>query len=167
MRRIELADRRSNKRGGATRVLRLLGGTCFLFLGALPAARGSQQAGSPRQGTSPTAPLVGTVQPSYLIQVGDQLDIKLFYNSELNEQVTVRPDGRISVQLANEVVAAGVTAGQLRESLIHIFASQLKKPELSVIVGTFSSQKLFFDGEVRRPGALIFVWPARVFGALS
>jgi len=167
MRRIELADRRSNKRGGAIRVLRLLGGTCFLFLGALPAARGSQQAGSARQGTSPAAPLVGTVQPSYLIQVGDQLDIKLFYNSELNEQVTVRPDGRISVQLANEVVAAGLTPEQLRESLIHIYASQLKSPELSVIVRTFASQKLFVDGEVGRPGVLSLVGPTRVLDAIS
>ena len=49
----------------------------------------------------------------YKIQPGDQLDIKLFYNPELNEQLTVRPDGRITMQLVNDVVAAGLTPAQL------------------------------------------------------
>jgi polysaccharide export outer membrane protein len=91
-------------------------------------------------------------QTSYVIQIGDQLDIKLFYNPELNEQVTVRPDGRISLQLADEVLAAGLTPEQLRESLLHIYSTQLRQPELAVIVRSFSSQKIYVDGEVGHPG---------------
>ena len=44
-------------------------------------------------------------EQEYRLQVGDQLDIKFFYNPELNEQVTVRPDGRISLQLVHEIMA--------------------------------------------------------------
>ena len=56
-------------------------------------------------------------EQEYRIQVGDQLDIKFFYNPELNEQVTVRPDGRISLQLAPEIIVANLTPAQLKEVL--------------------------------------------------
>ncbi len=54
----------------------------------------------------------------YIIEVGDTLDIKFMYNAELNElAVPVRPDGRISLQLAHDVPAAGMTPTQLRKVL--------------------------------------------------
>ncbi len=54
----------------------------------------------------------------YVIEVGDTLDIKFMYNAELNELVVpVRPDGRISLQLAHDVPAAGLTPTQLRKVL--------------------------------------------------
>ena len=56
-----------------------------------------------------TYPGIQTTYPyteqEYRLQVGDQLDIKFFYNPELNEQVTIRPDGRISLQLVHEIMA--------------------------------------------------------------
>lgn len=142
---------------------KLWSGALLLVLGAAGVAQGNQQ-------TSPSpepAPAGQTVQPVYLIQVGDQLDVKLFYNSELNEQVTVRPDGRISLQLANEVVAAGLTPEQLRDILTRTYATQLKNPELSIIVRYFGSQKLFVDGEVGHPGQLNMVGPTRILDAIS
>jgi protein involved in polysaccharide export with SLBB domain len=90
----------------------------------------------------------------YLIQPGDQLDIKFFYNSELNEQVTVRPDGGISLQLVNDIPAAGLTPEQLTHSLVQIYGKELRNPEVAVIVRSFSSQKVFVDGEVSRPGVV-------------
>jgi protein involved in polysaccharide export with SLBB domain len=53
----------------------------------------------------------------YRIQPGDTLDIKFFYNPELNESVTVRPDGYISLQLVNEVSVAGLEPRQVNEML--------------------------------------------------
>jgi len=59
----------------------------------------------------------------YLIGVGDTLDIKFLYNPELNESnVPVRPDGRISLQLANDVQAANLTPNQLRSVLAEKYA---------------------------------------------
>jgi protein involved in polysaccharide export with SLBB domain len=148
-------------------MLRTLRRTCFLVFWAIGVAQCSEQASPAGSVASQASSAAESVQLNYVIQVGDQLDIKLFYNSELNEQVTVRPDGRISLQLANEVVAAGLTPEQLRETLIQTYATQLKNPELSVIVRTFASQKLFVDGEVSHPGLLNLVGPTRVLDAIS
>lgn len=94
-----------------------------------------------------------TQQPrEYLIQPGDQLDIKLFYNPELNESVTVRPDGKISLQLINEVQTAGLTPAQLDQYLTKEYALELKKPEVTVIVKSFTSQRVYVGGEVNRQG---------------
>ncbi len=159
--------RRVTARGGHIRMLWPLSRACFMVLGAVAIAQCGQRGSPAGQATSQANVTAENVQPNYLIQVGDQLDIKLFYNNELNEQVAVRPDGRISLQLANEVIAAGLTPQQLREVLIHTYASQLKNPELSVIVRSFGSQKLFVDGEVNHPGLLNLIGPTRILDAIS
>jgi polysaccharide biosynthesis/export protein len=92
--------------------------------------------------------------PAYLIQPGDALDIKFFYNSELNETVTVRPDGFISLQLVNEVQAAGLQPRQLTELLAERYASELKKPVIAVIVKNFAGQRVYVGGEVGQQGLL-------------
>jgi len=90
--------------------------------------------------------------PQYFIQAGDQLHIKFFYNPELNETITVRPDGKISLQLVDEVQAAGLTPAQLDDFLTDRYSKELKKPAITVIVGSFSSQRVYVGGEVNRQG---------------
>jgi protein involved in polysaccharide export with SLBB domain len=89
---------------------------------------------------SPNSPAEAQVQSypdrEYKIQVGDQLDIKFFYNHELNEQVIVRPDGRISLQLVHEVMAAGLTPSELTTFLTEKYAAELEKPEITVYIGS-------------------------------
>jgi polysaccharide export outer membrane protein len=107
--------------------------------------------------TPPIAAAPATAQPlvtPYLIQPGDALDIKFFYNPELNETVTVRPDGFISLQLVNEVKAAGLPPSQLNETLTHLYARELKKPVIAVIVKTFAGQRVYVGGEVGQQGLL-------------
>lgn len=87
----------------------------------------------------------------YRIQPGDQFDIKFFYNPELNESVTVRPDGRISLQLAPEVVVAGLTPAQLTQALREKYAADLARPEITVISRSFANQRVYVDGEVNKP----------------
>jgi protein involved in polysaccharide export with SLBB domain len=107
--------------------------------------------------TLPIEAAPATNQPlvtPYLIQPGDALDIKFFYNPELNETVTVRPDGFISLQLVNEVKAAGLQPSQLNETLTHLYARELKKPVITVIVKTFAGQRVYVGGEVGQQGLL-------------
>ena len=106
---------------------------------------------------TPVAPNTALVASSpkpapYLIQPGDQLDIKLFYNPELNETVLVRPDGKISLQLLDDVQAAGLTPAQLDKFLTEKYAPELIKPAITVIVRSFTGQRVYVGGEVNRPG---------------
>jgi protein involved in polysaccharide export with SLBB domain len=111
--------------------------------------------------SSATAPPAGAAPvqhqqlvPAYLIQSGDVLDIKFFYNPELNETVTVRPDGYISLQLVDEVMAAGLEPRRLNSILTEKYARELKKPVIAVIVKTFAGQRVYVGGEVGQQGLL-------------
>ncbi len=106
--------------------------------------------------TKPLAPFPRSSQPApYFIQPGDQLDIKFFYNPELNETVTVRPDGKISLQLVDEVQAAGLKPSQLDEVLTDKYSLELKKPVITVIVKSFGGQRIYVGGEVNRQGLIM------------
>jgi protein involved in polysaccharide export with SLBB domain len=114
----------------------------------------------------------GVLNPSepvqeYKLRAGDQLDIKFFYNSELNEQVTVRPDGRIALQLIHEIMVAGLTPAQLTDLLTKQYASELDSPEITVIVRSFGGQMVYVDGEVYKPGMLNMIAPMTVLQSLS
>ncbi len=104
-----------------------------------------------------TAPLpAGNYDASknYVLQPGDNLDIKFYYNPELNENITIRPDGRISLQLVDEITAAGLTPAQLTATLTRAYSKQLKKPVVTVILRTFEGQKIYVGGEVKTPMVL-------------
>ena len=95
----------------------------------------------------------GTIVPpipeEYKINAGDHLSIKLFYNPELNQEVIVRPDGRITLQLVSEIKAVGLTPAKLSEVLTEGYAKYLAQPpEINVIVTSFVGNKIFVGGEV-------------------
>lgn len=88
----------------------------------------------------------------YVIETGDQLDIKFRTTSELNDLVTVRPDGMISMQIVGEIQAAGKSPARLRQDLIAAYSANLKNPDLAVIVRSFSGNSVYVGGEVFVPG---------------
>jgi protein involved in polysaccharide export with SLBB domain len=107
-------------------------------------------------------------QKEYVIGVNDILDIKFTYNPELNEiAVPVRPDGRISLQLANEVQSAGLTPDQLRNALVEKYKAEINKPEIAVIVRSFERNKIFVDGEVLFPGMVDIKGPTPLVQAIA
>jgi len=106
-------------------------------------------------------------EQEYKIQIGDQLDIKFYYHPELNEQVVVRPDGRISLQLVHEIIATGLTPAELTDLLTKKYAPELKKPEITVIVRSFAAYKIYVDGEVTKPGMVSLVGFTTVLQAIS
>ena len=85
----------------------------------------------------------------YVIKTGDQLSVKFFFNPELNEEnLIVRPDGRISLQLIHEVEAANLTAPQLTSLLEEQYKGQLKNPEIAVIVRAVKEPpRVYIDGD--------------------
>ena len=107
-----------------------------------------------------------TLMKEYLIQPGDELDVKFFYNPDLNESITVRPDGRLSLQLVGEVMAAGRTPRALTALLTHEYDKELKQPDITVIVRSFGA-RVYVDGEVERPGEFELNGPLTVMQAIS
>ena len=137
----------------------------FVISLSLAACTTSVRSSSPIASTAEQIPSYPAQE--YKIQAGDQLDIKFFYNAELNEQVIVRPDGRISLQLAHEIMTAGLTPAELTDLLTKAYALELDNPEITVIVRSFGGQMVYVDGEVNKPGMLNMVAPMTVLQSLS
>jgi protein involved in polysaccharide export with SLBB domain len=122
--------------------------------------------GRPVAGLDP-ALIVRPVQNEYRITPGDVLDVKFFYNPELNETIMVRPDGRISLQLAGEIMAAGLTPEELKKALSDRYSKDINRPDITVIVRSFNMQRAYIDGEVLRPGMLPLAGPVTVHQAVA
>lgn len=88
----------------------------------------------------------------YRIGPEDVLDISVWNNTAISRTVPVRPDGKISLPLLNDVQAAGLTPMQLRAVLIRKLAEYMPSPEVSVIVREVHSFKVSVIGEVKKTG---------------
>lgn len=99
-----------------------------------------------------SAPAAQTVSTGYVIGSDDVLDITVWNNTGLSRTVPVRPDGKISLPLLDDVQAAGVTPKQLKADLTRRLAKFIASPEVSVIVREIRSRKVAVLGEVRKPG---------------
>jgi len=93
------------------------------------------------------------VEP-YTLSVGDEIEVKFYFHPELNDKITIRPDGRISLILVDEVEAFGLTPEQLDRKLTHLYSQKLDRVDLAVIVRGYSSQNVFIDGEIKTPQSL-------------
>jgi len=140
----------------------------LIFLLSLFLTSCAASAGNAPPVVSPSKQVSSSVQtPEYQIRAGDQLDIKFFYNPDLNEQVLVRPDGRISLQLVHEIIVSGLTPAQLTGVLTKKYAEELDKPEIAVIVRSFGGQRVYVDGEVNKPGILNLITSMTVMQSLA
>ncbi len=92
------------------------------------------------------------VADGYLLQVGDQVDVRLYYHPELNESALVRPDGKLSLPLIGDVVAAGRTPEDLGAQLVEKYeAVGLRSPSVAVVLRKSAGQRVFVGGEVGTP----------------
>lgn len=100
-----------------------------------------------------------TKPPPYRMQVGDVLGVRFMLNPELNEEVTVRPDGHISTALVTDEEAYGRTVPELTAALKQKYAKELKTPHVSVEVKSFAPTRVYVGGEVATPGEFVTVGP--------
>jgi polysaccharide biosynthesis/export protein len=97
-------------------------------------------------------PQPADVDAGYVIGPEDVLEIAVWGNPDVTRTVPVRPDGRISLPLLDDVQAAGLTPMQLRTALVKAFETYMPAPILSVIVREVHSFKVTVIGEVKTPG---------------
>ena len=109
--------------------------------------------------TRPAAPVVSFPPAGalpggddYRIGPDDMLTIVVWKDESLSRLVIVRPDGKISLPLVNDVTAAGLTAMQLRAELTRRLGEFVVSPEVAVVVDDARSLKVSVLGQVRRPG---------------
>ena len=95
--------------------------------------------------------LAPQIQPEYTIRVVDRLAIRSFYEPELNQEVVVRPDGRISLLLMGDVFVANMTPSNLEETIITAYRRVIESPDVTVIVKQSAGMSVFLGGEVRNP----------------
>ena len=141
----------------------------FVVVGAgiclIPAMTGCQTtrpATDAQLTVAPATDLEPRPEPVPLLNLGpgDGLDFKFFNTPELNDSQTVRPDGKITLQLIGEVMVQGKTPEELRAELIRLYIPALKNPEVVVIVRSLSDRRVYVGGEVNKPG--IIPMPSRL-----
>ncbi len=105
--------------------------------------------------------------PNYVIGPQDVLDISVWKENELTRTVPVRPDGKISIPLLNDVRAAGLTPNQLAAQITTSLKKFVTDPQVTVIVTQINSQRVYILGEVIRTGAYPLLPDMTILQALS
>lgn len=124
--------------------------------GAFAQARGSVTAppsAAPSSRSSSAAPGAASVPTGYVIGPEDVLTIVFWRDKDMSADVVVRPDGKVSLPLLNDIDAAGLTPDQLREELVKRAATYMQDPNASVVVKEIHSRKVFITGNVAKPGS--------------
>jgi polysaccharide export outer membrane protein len=122
---------------------------------------------APLPSDTKTAPIAATNDPAYVIGPEDVLDVSVWKEPDVSRVVPVRPDGRISLPLINDVQAAGLSPQQLAGSVSEKLKKYLNGPQVTVIVTAINSQRVFVVGEVLRAGAFPMLPGMTVLQALS
>jgi polysaccharide export outer membrane protein len=115
------------------------------------------------EGVNPAA----KVGKDYLIGADDVLDVSVWKEQELTRTLQVRPDGKISMPLLGDVQAAGLTPGQLAQTVSERLKKYLTAPQVTVILTQINSQRVYVIGEVTRPGAYAVLPGMTILQAIS
>jgi polysaccharide export outer membrane protein len=118
---------------------------------------------------TPAVPAPGTppVEPEYRIAPPDVLAISVLPQPAINRQLTVRPDGKISLDLVGDVEVAGKTVRQVRDILEQRLKEFVQRPDVTVILSSSESRNIYVLGEVGRPGAYRLVGDITALHAIS
>ncbi len=106
----------------------------------------------PANAPTQTLPIEGATL-SYQLQPGDQVDVKFYYNPELNEQLVIGPDLNVSLQLIGELNVGGMSVRQMSEELTRRYGATLRNPQSTVILRKYALSRIFVAGEVNAPAA--------------
>jgi len=92
--------------------------------------------------------------PDYVLGSDDQLHITVWKEADLTVTLPVRPDGKISLPLINDIQAAGLTPMELRDSITEKLKKYIADPRVTVVVTAMNSRRVFVTGEVVHTGAI-------------
>ena len=107
---------------------------------------------APARGSTPAQAPAVPAQAEFTIGIDDVLHVIVWDNKELEQDVVVRPDGKISYPLAGEIHAQGLTVPKLTEVLKERLSTSVKNPNVSVMVKEIRSFRVYFVGRVAKAG---------------
>ena len=154
--------------------------TIFFFLAAGLAAAGVQansgtyaaqdktEGAKPSKNQAPGSPSQGPQgEAAYKIGPQDMLQIDVWKEPEITRLVPVRPDGKITLPLLNDVQAAGLTPMELANVISEGLKKYINNPQVTVSVSTINSRRVYVTGEVTKPGAFAMLPNMTVLQALT
>lgn len=103
----------------------------------------------------------------YVIGIADVLRVTVWKNPDLAAEVPVRPDGKISVPLLDDLQAEGLTALELKEVITQRLSEYISNPDVTVIVKDMNSRRATVVGEVNKPSAILINQDTRVVEAIA
>ncbi len=112
-------------------------------------------AGGGKRGVAPACPEPENQSTDYIIGAGDSLQIFVWRNPDLTTNVPVRPDGKISIPLVEDMQAVGKTPTELARDIEAVFAEYLRTPKVNIIVASQgAANQIQVVGNVNNPQSL-------------
>jgi len=105
--------------------------------------------------------------PAYVIQPNDLLEIVVWGEPDISRTVLVRPDGRISLPLVQDLQASELTPVELKEHMENRLKEYVDSPNVTVIIQAIQSYKVYVIGKIQNPGGIVVEKPITVLQALS
>lgn len=143
---------------------------CVALFLAVPACAAAQQRTPPTPtplGPATVPQQATSVPADYMIGVNDVLEIVFWRDDSMSREVIVRPDGRISLPLLNDVEVLGLTPDQLRVKLTEVATRVVVDPSVHVVVKQINSRVVYVDGEIAKRGPINLVGEMRVSQLIS
>ncbi len=120
-----------------------------------PAPGAKSPAVAPAASSAPTDPGAAALPPGYVLGPDDIVHVEFWRDKDMSADATVRPDGKITLPLLNDIHAGGLTPDQLRDKVLEEARRLMEDPSVTVTVKEIKSRKVFITGEVNKPGAYV------------
>lgn len=147
--------------------LAVLLGAMLMAAGILAQSSDQPKAAGNKPDRPPETAQETGVAPDYVIGADDTLHISVWKEPDLSEQLPVRPDGKISMPLLNDITAAGLTPLQLRDQITEKLKKYIADPRVTVVVLAMNSRRIFVTGEVLHSGPITLLPHMSVLQALA
>ena len=103
----------------------------------------------------------------HVLSPGDEFELRFPFYADLNDRVTIGPDGRLSLQLINTVALGGLTVGDAAKLLNERYAKVIREPQATITMRAYAPQQIFVDGWVANPGLVRSDVPLTVSRAIA
>jgi polysaccharide export outer membrane protein len=148
-------------------VLLWMGLSASAMLSQTQAATSASKSENSNSAKSSDEVQASNVAPDYVIGADDTLHISVWKEPDLTETLPVRPDGKISMPLLNDITAAGLTPLQLRDSISERLKKYIADPRVTVVVTGMNSRRVFVTGEVTHTGPMTLLPHMTMLQALA